>query len=351
VISFNADETILLEEVIEDDLEFSRKGTRFKCKLCTKCCSLERIFITIYDLKKIYKAAPEYIFKIVSFFSDHYDREVLTPIKNPKKRMKCSFLEDNKCILHGIAKPLCCQRYPFTFILEETVKERGLIPPEDALKETIYFMGTEISGYIMHPKTCPGVNNDEGEKIDGKEIAKSTIKNSLEHLETKNQDLIGILKKLQHETKRRLEFLDNFVKTATLKKLEIPLPGSSAFIGGFIAFNKEVLGENYLDLISSITTLLNQELSTENTKALATILSIVKAEKEGAQFKLKKFKTLIFGIFQSKKKDEKQEVKSLIPDQITVEQVIDLVNKTGISEEFRKEKSIKFLKQIIPIDY
>lgn len=301
MISFNADEKMLWEEVAEDDLEFTRRGTRFRCKLCTKCCSIERIFITIYDLKKIYKAFPEYIFKIVSFFSDHYEREVLTPIKDPKKRMKCSFLEDNKCVLHGIAKPLCCQRYPFTFILEETVNERGLILPEDALKETIYFMGTEIIGYIMHAKTCPGVNNDEGEEVDGEEIANATIKNSLEHLETKNQDLKGILKKLQHETKRQLEFLDNFVKKTTLTKIELPLPGSSAFIGGFIAFNKEVLGETYLALISSIATQLNQQLSTENTKALATILPIVKAKKEGAQFKLKKFKTLIFGIFQSKK--------------------------------------------------
>ncbi|MFX0162882.1 MAG: YkgJ family cysteine cluster protein, partial [Candidatus Hodarchaeota archaeon] len=250
------------EEVAEDYLKFTRKGTRFKCKLCTKCCSLERIFITIYDLKKIYKAAPEYIFKIVSFFSDYYEREILTPIKEPKKRMKCSFLEDNKCVLHGVAKPLACQRYPFTFILEETVKERGLTPPEDALKVIIYFMETEIRGYIMHAKICPGVNNDEGEEVDGEEIAKATIKNSLEHLKTKNQDPKGLLRKLKHKTKRRLEFLDNFVKTATLTKIEIPLPGSSTFIGGFIAFNKEVLGENYFALISCIATQLNQELST-----------------------------------------------------------------------------------------
>ena len=97
------------------------------------------------------------------------------------------------------------------------------------------------------------------------------------------------------------------------------------------------MGESYLALISSIATQLNQELSVENTKALATILPIVKAKKEGTQVKLKKFKTLIFGIFQRRKKDEKQEVKSVIPDTITVEQVIDLVNKTGISEEFSKE--------------
>ncbi len=351
MISFNANEKQLWGEIMEDTLEFTQKGTQFKCKLCAKCCMLEHTFITIYDLKKIYKAAPEYIFKIVSFFSDHYEREVLAPIKDPKKQMKCSFLEDKKCVLHGIAKPLCCQRYPFTFILEETVEENGLIPPEDVLKETIYFMGTEINGYIMHAKTCPGVSMDKGEEVNGEEIARKTIKNSLEHLKTKNQDLKGLLRKLQYEAKKRLEFLDNFAKTATLTKIKIPLPESSAFIEGFIAFDKEVLGENCLPLISPTLIQLNQELSERNTKALATILQVVEAEKEGKKVNLNRFKTLIFGIFQIKRKDEELETEPVIFDKITVDQLIDLIKRAGMSEKFRKEKRIRFLKQIIPGGY
>ena len=310
--------------------------------------------MSVYDLERIYKVAPAHIFNIITTFSDHYGRIVLTPIMVNENEEKCTFLEGNKCVLHKIAKPLPCQRYPFTFILEETVKEKGLIPPEDALKETIYLLGNVFNGYVMHPKTCRGVKSDEGEKVDGKKIVSLTLKSALEHLETINLDLEGILKKLQYETKKRLEFLDNFAKTAILRKIEILLPESSNFIGGTIAFDKEVLGENYLPLISSIATQLNKELSIENTKALATILPVVEAErkreKEDTDVNLKIFKTLIFGIFQSKKKDEKRETEPIILNKITVNQLIELINKIGISEKLRKEKRIKFLKQIIPVN-
>ncbi len=310
--------------------------------------------MSVYDLERIYKVAPAHIFNIIATFSDHYGRVVLTPIMVNENEEKCAFLEGNKCILHSIAKPLACQRYPFTFILEDTVKERGLIPPEDALKETMYLLKNKFKGYIMHGKTCPGVSMEEGEEVEGKKIVNLTLKNALEHLETISLDLEGILRKLQYEINRQLKFLNNFVKTAFITKIEIVLPDSLNFIRGVIAFDKEVLGENYFALISCIATQLNQELSTENTKVLATILPVVEAErkreKEGTVFNLKRFKTLIFGIFQSKQKYEKRETEPIIPSKITVNQLINFINKVGMSEKFRKEKSIKFLKQIIPVD-
>jgi len=216
--------------------------------------------------------------------------------------------------------------------------------------EIMYFLKNKFKGYIMHCKTCQGVNMEEGEEVNAKKIVNLTLKSALEHLETINLDLERILRKLQYEIKKRLNFLDNFTKTAFLTKIEIGLPNSLNIIWGVIAFNKEVLGGNYLPLISSIAKQLNKELSTENTKALATILPVVeaerKSEKEGTDINLKRFKTFIFGIFQTKKK---YETEPIIPSKITVNQLIDLVNKTGIDKNFRKEKSIKFLKQIIPV--
>ena len=178
-----------------EDSDFVVLGTRFECTHCCRCCR-RSVELSISEAEKICNTDPAFISKVILYLSKHFGKETLATGKNPKG---CAFLQDNLCILHGIAKPLACQLFPFRFVPEEVVIGKGLKVPKNAVVESIDFKGKMFKGYIMYDTRCKGVNKEKGGIIDTKKIAKMSLKYVFDVLNSKESEAKSFFHKVKKE--------------------------------------------------------------------------------------------------------------------------------------------------------
>ncbi len=196
-----------------EDSDFVVLNTRFKCTHCCKCCR-RSVELSISEAEKICNAFPALTSKIILRFSHHFGKETLATGRNPDG---CAFLQGNLCILHGVAKPFACQLFPFRFVPEEVVIEKGLKVTKNAVFESIDFKGKLFKGYIMYDRRCKGVNKENGGDIDTKKIAKMSLEYVFDILNSKESDAKNVFHKLKNDlvdektisSPKRLNFLYN----------------------------------------------------------------------------------------------------------------------------------------------
>ncbi len=349
------------------EYEFATEETLFECVKCGKCCREFRLEVTLSenDVKRMYAADPDLVNGVTLTFSKLSENLVLTTINDSE--CGCTFLKDNKCELHGIAKPLACQLYPFVFVLQETVVEIGLKPPKSAVMVSIPFMGEKCQGYIIYDPKCEGINpkGGGGERVDFEEFAELSLRHVFELMLTSKIDIMRFLNSLQDESRRRLQIVKNFLEKATVTEVQIPLPRQrpKSSIEGLIAYDPLTIGGKYAAIISSLIPFLAQNLSLHKARLLTTIFTLVEGERMGegeeeggdsdedeeAKLKLKKIKSLIFGTFYMVKEGDTV-IKLSSGCLPTAEQLITLVNEAAISEPFREKRNIRFIRMIIPVD-
>lgn len=131
--------------------------------------------------------------KVILYFSKNFGKETLATGRNP---VYCAFLQGNLCTLHGVAKPLACQLFPFRFVPEEVVIGKGLEVPKNAVFESIYFKGKMFKGYIMYDTWCKGVSKEKEEVIDTKKIAKMSLKYVFDILNSEESEAKNVFHKL-----------------------------------------------------------------------------------------------------------------------------------------------------------
>ena len=106
-----------------DDL-LASASTGFSCRMCGSCCALD-VRVTESDLTRIESRFPAQAAKVSRVReqervgnSDLYP----TLFTDPSGRIRCIFLEGNKCSVHE-AKPLQCRMYPFFPIQVDSVQD------------------------------------------------------------------------------------------------------------------------------------------------------------------------------------------------------------------------------------
>ncbi len=91
----------------------------FKCTLCGKCCQSSPISILPHEKNILERLARLLGLKIVfkpgyRLFDRISRRYIALSYVMELVNSKCVFLDrDNKCIIHGIYKPLICRSYPY----------------------------------------------------------------------------------------------------------------------------------------------------------------------------------------------------------------------------------------------
>lgn len=178
-----------------EDSDFVILDTRFECTHCCRCCR-HSVELSISEAETICNADHAFISKVILYFSKHFGKETIATGKNPNG---CVFLQDNLCILHGIAKPLACQLFPFRFVPEEVVIGKGLSVPKNVVFESIDFKGKMFKGFIMYDTRCKGVNKEKGENIDTKKIAKMSLKYVFDILNSKESEVKTVFDKIRKD--------------------------------------------------------------------------------------------------------------------------------------------------------
>ena len=349
------------------DYEFATEETLFECVKCGKCCGEFRLEATLSenDVKRMYAVNPELVNGVTTSFSKFSDDLVITTMNDSERG--CTFLKDNKCELHGIAKPLACQLYPFILALPKTVVKMGLKPPENAVMVSIPFMGEIYRGYIIYDPNCEGINpkGGRGERVNFEQIAELSLRYAFELTETSKIDIIGFLNSLQDKSRIRLQIVKDFFEKARVTEVQIPLSqqGPKLSVEGLIAYDPLTIGDKYAPIISSLAPLLAQNLSLYKASLLTAIFALVEGERMGEgeeegvdsgedeefKLKLKEIKSMIFGTFYMVKEGDTviKLCNGCLP---TAEQLVTLVNAAAMSEPFREKRNIRFIRMIIPVD-
>ncbi|MEX2738860.1 MAG: YkgJ family cysteine cluster protein, partial [Candidatus Wukongarchaeota archaeon] len=215
---------------IKEKPSFATKNTRFKCIKCGKCCKNIRVQLTIRDLEKLHAANPKFCKKVFFPFESGEDDTII---------FVCDFLKDNLCLLHGIAKPLLCQEYPFFFISQEDVKILGLKPPKDAIIAEFNINGYFCKGYLVYDSKCSGVTENEestNNKLKLSELKELRLRKEEESLET----MIAFKLEFLYDSKdplKGIKKMREFFKNMTMNNVELSIKNTP--FTGFIVQDLE----------------------------------------------------------------------------------------------------------------
>lgn len=239
---------------------FVTKRTRFKCIKCGKCCKNIRVQLTIRDLEKLHAANPKYC-KKVFFPSENNEENTIF--------FACDLLKDNLCPLHGIAKPLICQEYPFVFISQEDVKKMGLKPPKDAINIEFNIHGYLCKEYLVYDSNCSGITennestNNELKLQEIKELRLIKEEESLETMIAFKLEFLSDSKDPLKGIKRTQEFFNKMI----INNVELSL--KNAPFTGFIVHNLE---NSCLKILKHFAETVIPDFFPENAKMYAFLI-------------------------------------------------------------------------------
>ncbi len=96
------------------------RGIRFECTRCANCCLSWPVPLNEIDVKRLVGALSTTETELpLSFLSAAEKQGGLVGFTRALEKRadgKCSFLVDDGCSLHAIAKPAMCQLFPYTFM-------------------------------------------------------------------------------------------------------------------------------------------------------------------------------------------------------------------------------------------
>ncbi|MBC7121321.1 MAG: YkgJ family cysteine cluster protein [Candidatus Methanosuratus sp.] len=137
------------------ELKFLTHSTKFRCRRCTRCCSLD-VMLSDQEIGRLGAAV---------------DRRWRTTRKSSRNgRMVCSLLDGDCCTIYD-KRPILCRVFPFIAIPESEFAEAGIGVDPDAVKITR--AGTEAY-LIIYDSDCPGIG--EGDPTDPGAIQELTIR-------------------------------------------------------------------------------------------------------------------------------------------------------------------------------
>ena len=241
---------------------FATKRTRFKCIKCGKCCKNIRVQLTIKDLKKLHTADPKYC-KKVFFPSENGEENTIF--------FACDLLKDNLCPIHGIAKPIICQEYPFVFISQEDVKKMGLKPPKDAIKIEFNINGYLCSEYLVYDSNCSGITENEestNNELKLLEMKELRLKKEEESLDTMIAFKLEFLSDIKDPLKG-IKRMQGFLKNMAIYNIELTI--KNAPFAGFIVHNLE---NSYRTILKHFIETIIPNHSPDNTKMYAFLIQI-----------------------------------------------------------------------------
>lgn len=145
------------------ELKFLTPSTKFKCRRCTRCCSLD-VMLSDSEIRRLGASA------------DCGWRTIKKSFRNG--RLACSLLEGNSCSIYN-DRPILCRAFPFIAIPESEFLEAGFEVDRDAIRISQPGAGAYV---IIYDPECPGIG--EGEPPDPAVILGLTVR----HLREMSED-------------------------------------------------------------------------------------------------------------------------------------------------------------------
>ncbi|MFX0162656.1 MAG: YkgJ family cysteine cluster protein [Candidatus Hodarchaeota archaeon] len=247
---------------VKEKPSFATKNTRFNCLKCGKCCKNIKVQLTIRDLEKLHAANPKYCKKVIFPSESGEDGNII---------FVCDFLMDNLCPLHGIAKPLLCQEYPFVFISKEDVKILGLRPPKDAIIVEFNINGYFCKEYLVYDSNCSGITENvvsKNNELKLPEIKELRSRKEEESLETMIAFKLGFLYDSKDPLKE-IKRMQEFFKNMTINNVELSI--KNAPFTGFIVHNLE---NSCLTILKHFAETIIPNLPSDNTTMYAFLIQI-----------------------------------------------------------------------------
>ncbi|MDI9644883.1 MAG: YkgJ family cysteine cluster protein [Candidatus Verstraetearchaeota archaeon] len=122
------------------DLKFVTPSTRFKCRRCARCCSLD-VMLSDIEIGRL------------GILADKRWRTTRKVFRNG--RMVCSLLDGNTCTIYK-ERPILCRVFPFIAIPESDFIEVGIEVDPLAVRVA----GADNTIYvIIYDTECPGVGD------------------------------------------------------------------------------------------------------------------------------------------------------------------------------------------------
>lgn len=122
--------------------------TRFQCKRCTKCCSLD---VMLSDRE-------------MADLTPHVDRSWRTTKKSGRgKRLVCCLLDGDACGIYP-NRPVLCRVYPFFAVPSEELALLAEPLQEGALKATA---DDGRVFYFLYDESCPGIGEGAPVPVEG----------------------------------------------------------------------------------------------------------------------------------------------------------------------------------------
>jgi len=154
------------------DFRFVTPSTRFMCKRCTQCCSLD-VMLSDEEMARL---------------GDSCDREWHTTKKASwGSDMPCCLLRGRSCSIYE-SRPRLCRIYPFFAIPESEMSMFGILVEASASR----FSGEDGEHYIIiYDEKCPGIGEGGECNFDWQAIVTITVDHKNDFRAASNATISG----------------------------------------------------------------------------------------------------------------------------------------------------------------